>query len=161
MSRLARQLLHRKVPVMYRLLETFLTAQRKSRHPARAFAKAATLKRDRPAGKICKRNEGFKPSSTQFGRPVTRAGQRNATPQGWRFLRLGSVPGPSGSSWSRNRRFVPTVDLPERGVRDSIGVAYQAADASHPNRAAQARRYARNLHRAHQVKAVCGRRRLP
>jgi len=64
---------------MYRLLEDFLPAQRRAdtrqEHPP---TKRPLKKGDRLGSPLQAR--GKQPSSTMFGRPVTSAGQRNATP---------------------------------------------------------------------------------
>ena len=71
-----------------------------------------------------------------IGRPVT--AQHSGAPlcMEWRFLRLGQywTPGWGGTPVRRE------VCLPAARVRCSMRVAYQAADASHPKGAEQARR---------------------
>jgi hypothetical protein len=75
---------------MYRLLDKFLTAQR----TADARQEQPPTKRPskgKPAGKSAV-GTVEKPPSTRFGRPVTSAGQQNATPFAeWRFVRFGAI----------------------------------------------------------------------
>jgi|SRR5208283_4586120 len=54
-----------------------------------------------------------------------------------------------------------TSHLPDTGLRCTIRLAYQAADASHPTPGERARRQARNLRRAVHFIAVCKWRKLP
>jgi hypothetical protein len=53
--------------------------------PARATAKVAAPQKGKPAGKTCRRRDGSNHRPQLLGRPVTSAGQRNATPIGVAF----------------------------------------------------------------------------
>jgi hypothetical protein len=53
--------------------------------PARASAKVAAPQKGKPAGKTCRRRDGYNHRPHMLGRPVTSAGQRNATPIGVAF----------------------------------------------------------------------------
>jgi hypothetical protein len=85
---------------------------------------------------------------------VTSAGQRNATLLEWRFVYLvGSCRVKQQLGWK--------LDLPATALACSIRLAYQAADASHPNRAERARRRARMFRRTVHFLVKHQRRKLP
>jgi hypothetical protein len=58
--------------------------------PARATAKVAAPPKGKPAGKTCRRRDGYNHRPQLLGRPVTSAGQRNATPIGVAFSASGT-----------------------------------------------------------------------
>jgi hypothetical protein len=78
---------------MYRLLEETPASPKNSRHPARATANEAALKREKPAGEVCKWHggENHRPDPLA-GRPVTSREMRNAAPKRAAFVRLGNCP---------------------------------------------------------------------
>ena len=53
--------------------------------PARATANEAAPQKGKPAGRTCRRRDGYNHRPHMLGRPVTSAGQRNATPIGVAF----------------------------------------------------------------------------
>jgi hypothetical protein len=82
-----------------------------------------------------------------LGRPVTSAGQRNATPMGVAFC-VSCSPVQRKSSIEFPDRWHPKPTCQPTALGCSIRLAYQAADASHPgNRAERARRRARKFRR--------------
>jgi len=126
---------------MYRLLGRTPASPKKSRRPARATANEAALKRDEPAREPVAGTAETTTVHTVFGRPVTSAGQRNAAPFGAAFCAFGGIVRFSSRFFSETatvgRRLwtagYPERNLPAWSLRCSIGVAYQAADAGHPN----------------------------
>jgi hypothetical protein len=134
------------------------------RYQARATAKEAALKRDKPAGKICSRYGGKIRRPQNSGRPVACAAlaKRRSDWSGvlcvWRnFCCQSTACAPLQPFWAKcaaveesasytlvsvvgrgeYRRFAlqdaTKVHLPAGTLHCSIGVAYQAADAGHPN----------------------------
>jgi hypothetical protein len=79
-----------KAPVMYRLLESIPASPVNSRIRQEPTAKEADPQKGRPAGKTCRRRGGNNHRPQPFGRPVTSAGQRNATPVGVAFRSFGA-----------------------------------------------------------------------
>ena len=85
----------------------------------------------------------------------------------WRFVRLGQkydqkydpkrapVQRRTGSQVDAGQLVGQKVCLPATGLRCSIKIAYQAADASHPNRGEQARRRTRKFCRTVHLIADC------
>ena len=121
---------NRKVPVMNRLLGRRPASPKKSRHPARATANEAALKRGRTGrGKSEVGTVKIATVHKQFGRPVPK--QYSETPLLWSgVLCIWGIFGESG------RLSIPgntKVHLPAGALRCSIKLAYEAADASHPN----------------------------
>jgi hypothetical protein len=83
-----------------------------------------------------------------LGRPVTSAGHRNATPLGVAFRASAHLLGLQPDKIRMFRSCIRTkLNLPVFTLGCSIRLAYQAADASHPNRAERARRRARKFRR--------------
>ena len=130
---------------MYRLLESIPASPVNSRIRQEPTAKEADPQKGRPAGKTCRRRGGNNHRPQPFGRPVTSAGQRNATPVGVAFRSFGAElfcrSNGNAGAVTGNRH------LPAGTLLCSIRLAYQAADASHPKRAERARRRARKLRR--------------
>ena len=112
--------------------------------PARAAANEADPQKGKPAGRACSRCGGYNHRPQPIGRPVTSAGHQNATPLGVAFRVSGPILGKGIQESPQASRAVP---LPAGALGCSIGLAYQAADASHPNRAERARRRARKFRR--------------
>jgi hypothetical protein len=124
---------------MYRLLESIPASPKNSRTrqekpPLSGPSKGGT------GQEACSRRGGYNHRPHTLGRPVTSAGQRNATPLGVALVAYGAG--------------LRRSDLQARPLGCSIRLAYQAADASHPRaifemleRAERARRGARKLRR--------------
>jgi hypothetical protein len=154
----------RRVPVMYRLLDEFLPAQR-TRDARQEQPPTKRPSKGKPAGEASSRRGGNNHRPQLLGRPVTSAGQRNAAPIGVAFSASGAEWGLCLPRWSpipglarAGRR---KLHLPAGLLRCNIGLAYQAADAGHPKRAEQARRRTRKFLRAVYFIAGCKRRELP
>jgi hypothetical protein len=143
-----------RVPVMYRLLDRIPDSPKHSRHPARATANEAALKRDEPAGKSAVGTVDITTVHATIGRPVASAGRQKPLRMEWLLCVFGN------SEWQMRKMF-RSVDLPAGVVGCSIRFAYQAADAGHPEGAEQARRRARKLRRQVQTLPGCRRRKLP
>ena len=94
-------------------------------------------KRERPAREVCSRYGGnnHRPHKSWEASDQRRTAKRHSDGSGvlciWQRI----------DNWVRESgRGTPKVHLPAGSVRCSIGVAYQAADASHPSGAERARR---------------------
>jgi len=78
---------------MYRLLENIPASPKNSRIRQEPPANEADPQKGRPAGRTCRRRGGYNHRPQPIGRPVTSAGQRNATPMRVAFLASGAILG--------------------------------------------------------------------
>ena len=144
---------------MFRLLERNPVSPKNSRHPARATAnEAALIKRDGPVGESAVGTVETTTVHTLFGRPVTSAEQRNATPFGVAFSAFGEFTGADRRFRGQSDRkwtcqpgcFAVVSELPIKRLTRATRM-----------RAEQARRQARKLRRPDQSLPGCTRRKLP
>ena len=123
-------------PVMYRPLAGCPADQSNSGHPARITANERPSKGKNQPGSLNRSGgDNHRPFAWEAS---DQCGNKTPPRLEWRFLRLGQV-FPRGELSVGSPGYpagyipAPTVHLPQVNLRCSIRVAYQAADAGHPD----------------------------